>query len=129
MRKIKMLFVSLLAMMLALFCFASCGETGEWKFKSLTTDTFGLTEAKTYNIGDVYSGDTLTENYVVLTVNNDHTFVYMNDNSVSEGAWIKDKENKNTIILYFGSYTVSAKIEKGQLSFTSLTGVDYVLEK
>ena len=127
MRKIKMFFVSLLAMMLALFCFASCGETGEWKFKSLTAD--GFTGEKTYNIGEEYLGDTLTENYVVLKVNNDHTFVYTNDNSVSEGAWIKDKENKNAIILYFGSYTVSAKIEKGQLSFTSLLGVDYVLEK
>ena len=92
MRKIKMFFVSLLAMMLALFCFASCGEVGKYNVVSFVvsntettlTDNTSYVELKKDNVADVS-----------ITVE----IPFIGEKTLAgEGTWEKGEE-KNTYVI------------------------------
>ena len=89
MRKIKMFFVSLLAMMLALFCFASCGEAGKYtlvSYQKSNGDVTIVAESASFVELGKENEATISIDLGIFTLN-------------GEGTWAKSEEEKKTLLL------------------------------
>lgn len=111
MKKIKILLVSLLTVILSLFCLASCGETGKW-------------EVTKYKVGSVYI-EVDDESYIEMK--SDKTIVIAikigSATIEKEGTWAKGEE-KGTYLLTFENSTEELTIEDDVMTY----GI-YQLEK
>ena len=112
MKKMKIWIVSILTVILSLFCLASCGETGKWAVTK-------------YKAGPV-SIDADSGSYIEM--NFDKTIKIVIDiagvSIEREGTWEKSKEEENTYILTFENTQEKLTIEDGVMTY----GI-YQLEK
>ena len=68
MKKVKLMFVSLLTVIISLFCLVGCGTAGTYKFYKLETSI------GSWEVGENFMGTTLTEDFMTLVLNSDNTF-------------------------------------------------------
>ena len=130
MKKIKLLMVSLLTVLIGLFCFASCAATeGEYKLSSWKLPLIG-TEIKI----DKDSESNLTVNLEedgVVTVSGKLAYdgtTYLDITTPQTGVWEKG-EDKNVIEISVGNiFNVTATVEKGTMTFSGIFGT-LTLEK
>ena len=116
MKKIKILLVSLLTVILSLFCLASCGETGKWVAKSYEAEVFGATVTKEIEDSNSY-----------IELKNDKTIVISIETALGTisktGTWAKG-ENDGEYLLTFENSTETLTIKDGVMKYSV-----YVLEK
>ena len=100
MKKFKLTFVAVLAFVIGLFCFASCGAksyAGTYKFESMSMGTTGM--SMEIKAGEKYMGMTLTEDFAVLELKEDGSMTLkMMGEETGTGTW-KNAEEKGKIIL------------------------------
>ena len=120
MKKVRVLLVSLLTMLVALFCFVGCGQTGKYK-------------AVSYKIGnatiEIEADDEAAASYVELK-GDDVAVVNIKVATLSwegTGTWEKAEEDK-TVKITVGGITYTATIEGKQMTLNLIAG-SIVLEK
>ena len=104
MKKIKTIFLTSLTSVLLLVCllFSGCGTAGKYDFESLEV------AGTTYEIGDIYSGEELTEDYMSLRLkSNGNAITFMDGKAVATGTW--EEEDDTIIITIAGSPQVFKK--------------------
>ncbi len=111
MKKVKLLFVALLTVALSLLCLASCGTAGTYKFKSMDT-LLGTVE-----VGEKYLGQEVTEDFIVITLNDDNTVSFTKEGETSQGTW-KDGEEDNTVVITVANViNITATLDGGTMVF------------
>ncbi len=107
MKKFRTIMVTVLAMLMVLFCFASCGKTGKY-------------EAVAYTIGgwkkEVEETDDLS--YIELKKDNVAT-VSISLGTLSwsgDGTWKESEEKENTVLITVGILTYEAVVEGGTMT-------------
>ncbi len=120
MKKVRVLLVSLLTMLVALFCFVGCGQTGKYK-------------AVSYKIGnatiEIETDDEAAASYVELKAD-DVAVVNIKVATLSwegTGTWKKAEEDK-TVKITVGGITYTATIDGKQMTLNLIAG-SIVLEK
>jgi Zn/Cd-binding protein ZinT len=113
MKKFKVFLVSLLTIVMSLFCFASCGVEGTYKFESLTVQLIGTTTIK---VGDEYLGQEVTEDFMTITLNKDNTVSFSRDGEDSDGTWEKGEDGH--IIITVGGMEIDAVKDGKKLTFS-----------
>ena len=121
MKKVKMLLVSLLTVVICLFCLVGCGTAGTYKFAKLETTVLGTLE-----VGEKFMGEELTEDYMVLTLNSDNTFSLSSDDEDNVGTWT-EKAGKVTLSVE-GKALTTATLNGNDLTF-ELFGQKITLKK
>ena len=111
MKKVKLLFVALLTVALSLLCLASCGTAGTYKFKSMDT-LLGTVE-----VGEKYLGQEVTEDFIVIILNDDNTVSFTKEGETSQGTW-KDGEEDNTVVITVAHViNITATLDGGTMVF------------
>lgn len=118
MKKVLAAIVSSLAIVALCVCFAACSTsiTGTWKFSKASGNAGGV--EINYNVGDeITPGVKITEDFVVLTINEDNTFemkmAMMGDESFT-GEW---KEEGGKYYLTVEGESVEMTLSGSTLSF------------
>ncbi len=119
MKKFRTILVTALAMLMVLFCFASCGKTGKY-------------EATAYTIAGFTKPveETDTPSYIELKKDNEAT-VYIKLGTLSwsgDGTWKESENKENTVLITIGIITYEATIEGGTMTLNMLIG-SVTLEK
>ena len=111
MKKIKILLVSLLTVILSLFCLASCGETGKWVAVKYAQKTI---------MGSTEYVDIPEDNQSYIEMNKDNTiviFIEINGISINKnGVWAKGEEEGAYLLTFDGS-TEELTIEDGVMTY------------
>ena len=87
MKKIKTIFLTSLTSVLLLICllFSSCGTAGKYDFESLEV------AGKTYEIGDIYSGEELTDDYMSIRLKSNGTAItFIDGKALAAGSWVEE---------------------------------------
>ena len=118
MKKVKAFFVSLLAVVMCLFCLVACGEKGKYEVVSYTVGGFKQ---------EVSDDDS---SYIELK-SDDVAVVYIKFGTMSwegEGTWAKDEDKDDTVNITVGGITYSATIDGDTMTLNMIVG-SIVLEK
>ena len=96
MKKVLAAVVSSLAAVILCVCFAACSTsiTGTWKFHKASGAVQGM--EVNYEVGKEINGVKITEDFVVLTINEDNTFeikMAMMGDEPATGTW-EEKDGK-----------------------------------
>ena len=97
MKKVLAAFVSSLAIVALCVCMAACstGITGTWKFYKASGNVSGM--EINYEVGtEITDGVKITEEFIVLTINEDNTFEMksaMMGDEAQKGTW-EEKDGK-----------------------------------
>lgn len=133
----RFLSATVLAMFLLSFCFlfAGCSAKieGTYKFSSMSFTeevSGGVSVDVTVNVGEKYDDEVLTEDYYVITLNEDGSAVFYEQNemimnyftgesytytNVQVGTWVNGADK--TIALTFDGSSISCKYDGKTLSF------------
>ena len=103
MKKVLAAFVSSLAIVALCVCLAACsdtGITGTWKFHKASGKVSGM--EINYEVGtEITEGVKITEEFIVLTINEDNTFEMksaMMGDEAQKGTW-EEKDGKYYLIV------------------------------
>ena len=130
----KKLLLCAISCILAACCalFVACDNTnsiaGTYKFESMTMTMSG--ETVTIAAGEEYAGMTVTEDFYIIEIKDDNTFVMtMTMGTESEsytGTWSK---NENTLSLTAEGETIEATIDGNKITMAMSTYATIVLKK
>lgn len=121
-KKLLVVFLAVAALAICSLCFAACGSSnsavGTWKFSSMTTTAEGVTiDVKA---GESYMGITLSEDYLVIEIKDDGTWVLtttmMGESDTQEGTWTQDGK---TISFVSDGKTQNGTIDGDELTLSS----------
>ena len=107
MKKFRTILVTVLAMLMVVFCFASCGKTGKYTATSYTIAGFTKVVEETED-----------PSYVELKKDNVAT-VYIKLGTLSwsgDGTWKESEEKENTVLITVGIITYEAVVDGGTMT-------------
>ena len=117
MRKIKTIVVSMLAVLMALFCLVGCGTTGKYV-------------ATAYKVGSITT--TLTESTSYVELKGDNVAVVSIDMKLGkiegEGTWAKGEE-KNTVVITVSGIPYTVTIDGNTMTLDMGFAGSIILEK
>lgn len=130
MKKMRILLVGILTLILSLFCLVGCGPQGTYKFQSLTAGALGFT--KTYEVGEEYNGEVLTEDYFTLELQKDGVAKIGDDGENFTCEW-EEQEDGSIVFKKDGNTLYTATIDGNEMTLefgdTDLAGMTMVLKK
>ena len=121
----KKLLLCVLSCILVACCslMVACSSAGTYKFDSLTYSEGGVTaEVKA---GEEFFGETLSADYMVLTLNSDGTGTTSSDGYEQDITWT---EEDNVIKVVSQGQTINFTKDGNKLSFT-MSGMTLILKK
>ncbi len=127
MKKVRVWFAAVVALVLGLCCLAACGSgvEGTYKFYSMTVD------GQTLKAGENYMGIiNLSEDFFVLELKNGGTCVMKTamTSETAEGEWKTDETDSNKIVVTSAGESITFTKNGNELSF-ELEGNKVVLKK
>ncbi len=120
MKKFRTILVTALAMLMVLFCFASCGKTGKYVATSYTVAGFNKKVEETDNPSYV---ELKGENVAVVSINLTSTLKWS-----GEGTWEEVEGKENTVAITVGVITCEAVIDGSTMTLDMVVGT-ITLEK
>lgn len=133
MKKIKSAFLSVLVLLVGLFCFAACGKAdvaGTYRFSSMTMTQNGM--EITLQAGEQFMGMiTLNEDFVTLTLNEDGSMSMTLAGETMSGTWAQG-EGKNQITMTMEGESDTASCDGETLVFSETidgSAAELVLKK
>lgn len=96
MKKVKLAIASFLTVVIGLFCLVGCTlfTAGTYKFCKMET------VAGTWEVGENFLGQKLTEDFATLVLNSDNTFTFKEKEDKDDGDTGTWKEEDGEILLY-----------------------------